>query len=77
MKQKLSNVRAQMRLTQEQLATLADVSRTIIYYGETRKKPIGRISAYAILKVLNGLRQDHSLPALDIDDLDWRISGEG
>lgn len=80
MKQKLqlSNVRAQLQLTQNELARLAHISRTVVYWAEKRDRthPVSRISAYAMLNILNPLRQDISLPALEIEDIDWYIQGE-
>ena len=75
-KVRAANVRAQCQLTQRQLAERAKVSRTVVYYAE-KGIAISRISAYAMLNVLNPIRNDAGLPSLDIDDLDWKIQGDG
>ena len=73
---KVANARAQCQLNTTQLAARAHITRKVVYKAE-HGRPISRISAYAMLKVLNPIREDVGLPPLDIDDLDWVIQGEG
>jgi DNA-binding XRE family transcriptional regulator len=74
-KLRVRNVRAELRINGDQLAQMADVARVVVWKAETGKT-ISRISAYAMLRVFNGLRRDFNLPDLDIDDLDWKIQGD-
>lgn len=74
-KLRFRNVRSELLLTQEQLADVAKISLKVVWNAE-HQVAIRATSAYAILKIFNGLRRDLDLPVLDIDDLDWKISGD-
>lgn len=73
-KLKVNNVRAQLLLTQQQLADRAGISRRSVANAETGGS-ISRLTAFAILKVFNMLRKEDNLPELGIEDLDWNIWG--
>lgn len=70
-----SDVRAQLGLTQTQLAELAGITQKVVSRGETGGA-ITRLSAFAMLNVLNQKRQEKNLPPLEIDEMDWKIRGE-
>lgn len=74
-KLRVSNVRAELQLTQAELAALARVSRTVVFYAE-KGTVISRLSAYAILNALNVARANKGLPELELADLDWKIQGD-
>lgn len=74
-KLRVRNARAQLLLTQEQVAKRAGISGRVVWNAENGVA-IRATSAYAILKVFNGLRVDSNLHDLDIDDLDWKIQGD-
>jgi len=74
-KLKTNNVRAQLQLTQQQLANRANITRRVITRAEAGLT-ISRITAFAMLNVFNAMRKDFGLPELEIDDLDWKIRGD-
>lgn len=74
--QKVANVRAQCKLSTVELATRSGLTRKVIYKAE-HKLPIRRVSAFAILDALNIRRSELGFPALEIDDLDWVLQGDG
>lgn len=69
---KLANARAELGLSQTDLAQLASVARQTVVNGE-RGGIIQRIQAFRILHALNAKRQEAGKPALSIDDIDWKI----
>jgi len=73
---KLVDARAELGLSQTDLASLARVARQTVVNGERANKPIQRIQAYRILHALNAERQKVGKPALSITDIDWKIVGE-
>jgi len=73
---KLANARAELGLSQTELASLARVARQTVVNGERGNKPIQRIQAYRILHALNAERQKWGKPALALDDIDWKIVGQ-
>ncbi len=72
---KLADARAELRLSQDELAKLARISKPVIVNAE-RGLRIQRISAHAILKALNAARRDAGVLPLSIADIDWKIVGE-
>lgn len=75
MKMKLADARAELRMSQAALAIFASLSKQVIVNAE-KGLAIRRISAHAILHVLNAERQARGMPLLMISDLDWKIDGE-
>ncbi len=73
---KLSDARAELLLTQRDLAKKAKVSPTVISNAENGY-PIRRLSAHAILQALNAERSARELPPLGFKQIDWKIAGEG
>ena len=71
----LNHARAQLGLTQEQLAELADVHINAIRRCEQKRGHISLINAYAILRALNRKRAEpeFNMPELLLDDLSWEI----
>ena len=74
-KMRVSNARAELQLTQAQLAQLAHVARSVVFSAE-KGQVISRLSAYAILNALNAVRAGKGLPELELADLDWKIQGD-
>ena len=72
LKHQLSNVRAQLQLSQRELARLARVSPMVVSNAENGYS-IRRLSAYAILNAINELRKDRGQTPLEIDDVEWVI----
>ena len=68
----LRKARSQLRLTQLQLAELADVSVSTVSNCE-RGESVSLITAYALLDALNRKRLERGMLALTIDDLDWNV----
>jgi predicted transcriptional regulator len=73
---KASDARAALGLSQRDLARLAGVATQVIVNAE-KGRSIRRISAHAILQALNECRAMRSESPLRIDELDWKIQGEG
>jgi predicted transcriptional regulator len=73
---RLSDARAQLLLTQRALARLADVSPTVISNAELGYA-IRRLSAHAILNALNAERNKKGWKTLDIEEIEWKVSGDG
>jgi DNA-binding XRE family transcriptional regulator len=71
----LADARAELRMSQAALATLASISKQVIVNAENGVA-IQRISAHAILKGLNHARQINGMAALAITDINWKIVGE-
>lgn len=72
---KVSDARAQLRLTQMQLADRAGLVHKVIYKAE-HGLVVNRISAHAILNALNAERQRQGMPPLEMSDLRINIQGE-
>lgn len=70
--EQLSNVRAALGLSQRELARLAGVSAMVVSNAENGYS-IRRLSAFAILRVLNDKRREQHLPELKIGDVDWVV----
>lgn len=75
-KLRVRNVRAQLRLTQEQLRELSGISGPTLSRAETGK-PIRALTAQRLLETLNTERAKRGLSELQLDDLDWVIEGDG
>jgi len=72
---KLADARAELRISQRDLARAARLSPLVIVRAE-KGLPVQRISAHAILHALNKYRGDTSMPPLSLGDLDMKIVGE-
>lgn len=71
---KLADARAELRMSQAALATFASLSKQVIVNAE-KGMPIQRISAHAILHVLNAERTNRGMSPLSLGDIDWKIAG--
>ena len=71
---KLADARAQLRLSKRELSRRADVHYNLIGNAE-KGGTIRRVTAYAILEALNEERTRQGKSALQINDLDWKVSG--
>lgn len=74
-KLKVSNARAELRLTQQNLADEAGISRGTVSSVE-HGGIITRLNAFAILNALNKKREAAGKSSLSIDDLEWKVQGE-
>jgi DNA-binding XRE family transcriptional regulator len=72
---KPADARAELRISQSDLARRADLSKQVIVNAE-KGLLISRISAHAILKALNPLRLEAGLSSLELGDVDWKVQGE-
>jgi DNA-binding XRE family transcriptional regulator len=72
----LRHARAQLRLTQVQLAKRAHVGRQVVYNAEN-DITISQISAWAVLDALNQVRAEKNLPPLEFEHIDWKVQGDG
>jgi DNA-binding XRE family transcriptional regulator len=70
-KTSLKQVRASLRLTQKQLAELAQVAQQTITDIETGKKRPRTITAYAIVEALNGKLKEKGRAEITVESLDW------
>jgi DNA-binding XRE family transcriptional regulator len=70
--QQLKHVRARLRLSQRQLAELANVAKQTMADAENGKT-IRLTTAYAILDALNTLLKERNQPELELDGLDWHV----
>jgi DNA-binding transcriptional regulator YiaG len=68
----LRDARAQLHLTQQELAQESNVAASTISNCE-RGQPIIRMTAYALLEVINKHRVQRGMLALTIEDLDWKV----
>ena len=75
MKMKLADARAECGISQAALAKASGISKPVIVRAENGFA-IERISAHAILKVLNSIRIDLNLEPVGFYELDWKIRGE-
>jgi transcriptional regulator with XRE-family HTH domain len=75
-KMRLRDARAQLGLTQAELARLAGVSWQVVSKSE-RGGSISITSAWLILNILNERRVERNLPPLEVKSLTWRVQGEG
>jgi len=77
-KLKVSNLRAELQLTQVELAEMAGVARLVVVNAEATRRDvrISRLSAFAILDALNRARVQKGLSVLAFDDIEWKIQGE-
>ena len=73
-KLRLKYVRAELGLSQNQLAIRANLHFNVIKNCENGKY-IRLASAFRILRAINPLRAELGLPALKLGDLDWQIFG--
>lgn len=71
---KLADARAELGITQKQLAASAKLSKTVIVNAE-KGLAIRRLSAHSILQALNAVRHSRGMPSLTINDIDWHIDG--
>lgn len=76
LKMRPSDARAALGISIHELARLADVSIQTVVNAE-HGRVIQRLKAHALLKALNEQRATHNEPPLHIDELDWKIQGEG
>lgn len=70
-KTSLKQVRASLRLTQKQLAELAQVAQQTITDIETGKKRPRTITAYAIVEALNVKLKEKGRAEIAVESLDW------
>jgi len=70
-KSSLKQVRASLRLTQKQLAELAQVAQQTITDIETGKKRPRTITAYAIVEALNAKLKEKGRAEITVESLDW------
>lgn len=73
---KASDARAALGLSQTRLAAMAHVASQVVVNGE-KGRSIRRISAHNILQALNEERAKRGYAPLNIEDIDWKIQGEG
>ncbi len=71
---KPSDARAELGLTQRELAALAGLTQSTIYKVEAGLS-ISRITAHALFKALNKERAAQGLHRLEFDRIDWKIQG--
>lgn len=69
---RLDDARAELVLTQSELARLAGVAEGTVMNAE-KGRIIRKVNAYAILNALNAVRQERGLPPLARADIDWNI----
>ncbi len=75
-KVKLATARAQLRLSQRELARLARISIAVISNSENGYA-IRLLSAYAILEAINTERVKRGWTPLALEQMDIKIQGEG
>lgn len=68
----LRHARAQVRVTQQELAERAQLHFNVISDAE-RGRRITLTSAYAILDAINGFRTEKNLAPLTYDDMEWNV----
>jgi DNA-binding XRE family transcriptional regulator len=73
---RVSDARAALGLSQRDLAELASVATQVVVNAE-KGRLIRRMSAHALLQALNEQRASRNEAALHVDELDWKIQGEG
>ncbi len=72
---KLTRARAQVRLSQQQLATRGKVSKRVIARAEAGEV-ISQLSAWGILNALNEERVARGMIPLELEQLEWNVEGE-
>ena len=68
----LKHARAQVQLSQQELADASGVSLDTIRKCEQRRGNINIMSAYGILNAINRIRREMDESQLNLDDLDWK-----
>lgn len=70
----LSDIRKEIKYSQEKLAQEANVSMSTIYSAERGRRVI-RLVATSIVRVLNRERAKRELDPITVDDIEWEIRG--
>lgn len=74
-KRGLRYVRADLGLSQQRLAELAELTVPTILRAE-KGETILLLTATAILHALNAVRAERDLPPLGLSDVEWTVQGE-